>query len=415
MSNEQKERKMVNGPLEGIRILDCTIWQQGPVATTMLGDLGADVIKIEDPIRGDPGRGMQRLLSLDTTLPGGRNLYFEGQNRNKRGITLDMKSEAGRQVLYRLVGGSDVFVQNFRQGVADRLGIAYRDLVQHNSKLIYASASGLGPRGPEADRPVTDNTALARSGIMSTIGEAGMPPLRLSPGLGDQIGAIMLAYAVLAAIIARERFGIGQEVDVSLLGGISAIQTLTLMSVLVLGKEMPRVSRAKAANPLSNHYFCADGKGIAFGMLQGDRYWPAFCEALGREDLRDDARFRDARARAENAEQIVAILDKIFATKTCDEWLKLFDEAGDFICAPVNSIPDVCRDPQMLENDYIVDFDHPSMGRVKLPGIPFGLRATQGKVRRAAPQFGEHTEEVLIEVGGYTWDDIPKLREQGVI
>jgi len=406
---------MANGVLDGIRILDCTIWQQGPVATTMLGDLGADVIKIEDPIRGDPGRGMQRLLGLDTTLPGGRNLYFEGQNRNKRGITLDMKSEAGRQVLYRLVEKSDVFVQNFRRGVADRLGVGYHNLVQYNPRLIYASASGLGPKGPEADRPVTDNTALARSGMMSTIGEADLPPMRLSPGLADQMGAIILAYAILSAIIAKERFGIGQEVDVSLLGGVTAVQTLVLTSVLLLGKELPKVSRAKAANPLSNHYFCADGKGIAFGMLQGDRYWPAFCEALGREDLRDDPRFRDAKARAENAQEIVAILDKIFATKTSDEWLRHFDEAGDFICAPVNSISDVCSDPQMLENDYIIDFDHPSLGKVKLPGIPFSLSATPGTVRCAAPQFGEHTEEVLAEVGGYTWDEIAKLREQRVI
>lgn len=406
---------MASGALEGIRILDCTIWQQGPVATTMLGDLGADVIKIEDSVRGDPGRGMQRLLGQDTTLPGGRNLYFEGHNRNKRGITLDIKSEAGRQVLYRLVEKSDVFVQNFRRGVADRLGIAYRDLVRHNTKLIYASASGLGPKGPDADRPVTDNTALARSGIMTTMGEPDLPPLRPMGGLADQMGAIMLAYAILAAIVARERFGVGQEIDVSLLGGVSALQTLTLMSVLLLGKKLPRISRTKAANPLSNHYFCADGKGIAFGMLQGDRYWPAFCEALGREDLRDNPRFRDAKARAENAEEIVAILDKIFATKTCDEWLRLFAEAGDFICEPVNSISDICSDPQMLENDYIIDFDHPSMGKVKLPGIPFSLSVTPGSVRRAAPQFGEHTEEVLIEVGGYTWDEIARLREQRVI
>jgi crotonobetainyl-CoA:carnitine CoA-transferase CaiB-like acyl-CoA transferase len=293
--------------------------------------------------------------------------------------------------------------------------VGYHNLVQYNPKLIYASASGLGPKGPEADRPVTDNTALARSGMMSTMGEADLPPLRLSPGLADQMGAIILAYAILTAIIAKERFGIGQEVDVSLLGGVTAMQTLVLTSVLLLGKELPKVSRAKAANPLSNHYFCANGKGIAFGMLQGDRYWPAFCEALGREDLRDNPRFRDAKARAENAEEIVATLDKIFATKTSDEWLRHFDESGDFICAPVNSISDVCRDPQMLENDYIVDFDHPSLGKVKLPGIPFSLSATPGTVRRAAPQFGEHTEEVLTEVGGYTWDEIAKLREQGVI
>lgn len=406
---------MAKGVLEGIRIIDCTIWQQGPVATAMLGDLGADVIKIEDPVRGDPGRGMQRLLGQDTTLPGGRNLYFEGNNRNKRGITLDIKSEVGRQVLYRLVEKSDVFVQNFRRGVAERLRVAYHDLIQHNPKLIYASASGLGPKGPDADRPVTDNTAQARSGLMTVMGEPGFPPLRPMGGLADQIGAIMLAYAILAAILARERFGIGQEVDVSLLGGVTALQTLPLMSVLLLGKELPRISRAEAANPLSNHYFCADGKGIAFGMLQSDRYWPAFCRALGREDLRDDPRFRDAKARAENAKEIVAILDRIFATKTRDEWLKIFAETGDFICEPVNSISDVCNDCQMVENGYIVEFDHPTVGRIKIPGIPFSLSLTPGTMQRAAPQFGEHTEEVLIEVGGYTWEEINRFKEQGVI
>lgn len=205
--------------------------------------------------------------------------------------------------------------------MAERLGIAYRDLVNYNSKLIYASASGLGARGPDADRPVTDDTAQARSGLMGITGEPGLPPLRLMGGLADQIGAIMLAYAILAAIIARERFGAGQEVDASLLGGVTALQTLPLMAVLLLGKELPRISRAEAANPLSNHYFCADGKAIALGMLQSDRYWPASCQALGREDLRDDPRFADAKARAENAREIVAILDRIFATRPRDQWL----------------------------------------------------------------------------------------------
>ena len=197
------------GPLEGIRILDWTQWQQGPVATAMLADLGAEVIHIELPVAGDGGRGL-KLVGKPEQLQG-RTAYFECNNRGKRSITLDLAKEKGQKVLYRLVKNSDVFVHNFRQGMPERLGLDYETLCQYNPKLIYAAASGFGPKGPDAKEPAFDYIGLARSGIMTMMGEADMPPLLIQLGIADQMGAIMTAYGVLAAIIARERLGVGQQ------------------------------------------------------------------------------------------------------------------------------------------------------------------------------------------------------------
>ncbi len=197
-------------PLEGIRVIDWTIWQQGPVASVMLGDLGAEVIKIEERVGGDPGRGLLRMSGVD--LADRPNFYFEANNRNKKSVAIDVKKQAGREIVCRLVAQADVFIQNFRQGVAARLGLGAAALRQHNPRLIYASASGYGPEGPESTAPSFDYMAQARSGIMLAAGEPDMPPLAVAGGIADQMGAIMLAYGVLCALIARDRFGVAQDV-----------------------------------------------------------------------------------------------------------------------------------------------------------------------------------------------------------
>jgi len=345
----------------------------------------------------------------------GRNFYFETNNRNKKSLTLDLGKERGREVVYRLVEKCDVFVQNFRQGVAARQGLDYPTLSKYNPRLIYATASGYGPRGPHSQEPAMDYLGLARSGIMNAVGEPDMPPLGMVGGLADQMGAIVTAYGILAAVVARERFGVGQEVDVSHLGSMTALQALNVAAVCLLGRELPRQERATAFNPLWNHYRCRDGRWLALAHLQPDRHWPDFCRALGIEELERDPRFEDARRREENAGELVAILDKIFATRTCDEWMEYLKQRGDFICAPVNRVADLVDDPQILENEYITDFDHPVLGRIKVVGLPVRLSRTPGSVRLPAPDFGQHTEEVLLEVAGYTWEEIEKLKEEEVI
>jgi crotonobetainyl-CoA:carnitine CoA-transferase CaiB-like acyl-CoA transferase len=400
-------------PLEGIRVLDWTIWQQGPVCSVMLGDLGAEVIKIEEREGGDPGRGMLKLSGVD--LSDRPNFYFEANNRNKKSLTLDLKKPEAKEIVFKLAAKSDVFVQNYRHGVAARLGLDYAALRAHNPKLIYASATGYGPEGAEAADPSFDQLGLARSGIMMAVGEPDMPPLQIAGGIADQMGAIMLAYGVVTALLARERFGVGQQVDASHLGSMAFLQGLSLSARLMMGFAIPRMPRKYAANPLWNHYRCADDKWICLGMLQPDRYWADFVRTLGRPELATDERFATLAARAGNAGTAVEILDAIFATRPRSEWIPILRAGGDFIFTVVNSVNELPDDPQIQANRYVVDVEHPQFGTTQAVGVPVRLSETPGTVRTTAPEHGQHTEEILTELLGYSWDDVALLKERGVI
>jgi len=401
-------------PLEGIRVIDWTIWQQGPVATAMLADLGAEVIKIEEREAGDPGRGILKMAGVDLTdRP---NFYFEANNRNKKSITLDLKQPEAVEVVHALAEKSDVFVQNFRAGVADRLGLGYEALKERNPKIIYASASGYGPEGPDANEPSFDQLGLARSGIMFAAGEPDMPPIGVAGGIADQMGAIMLSYGVMAALVARERHGMGQKVDASHLGSMMMLQGLSVSSKLMMGFALGRQFRSRAGNPLWNHYRCQDDQWLALGMLQPDRYWADLCHAIGRPALATDERFANLAARGQNAEACVAELDAAFATRSREEWMKVLEgHSGDFIYTVVNAVDDLPTDPQALANDYVVDFEHPQHGTTKVLGLPVRLSETPGQIREPAPEFGQHTEEVLLDVLGYDWEKITDLRERKVL
>ncbi len=404
----------MGGPLDGIRIIDWTIWQQGPVATQMLADLGADVIKIEERERGDPGRGISAIAG-SATNKSGRNYYFEANNKHKKSIALNLKAPEGREIVHRLAARSDVFVQNFRKGVAQRLGLGYADLATRNPRIIYASASGYGPEGPDSGEPSFDYLGQARSGIMNAIGSGSTTPTYVYGGIADQMGAIMLAYGVLAALFARERTGIGQEVDASHLGSMMALQGLNVVARTIMGKEFPRNTREEAYNPLWNHYRCADNKWISLAMLQPDRYWKDFCEVVGRAELIADPRFADVKTRGKNAPALVAILDGVFATRPRDEWMRVLKGRGDFIYTIVNSVSDLPGDPQVRANNYVVDYDHPALGNLTLLGMPVKLSATPGEPRGHAPELGEHTESLLTEMLGYSWDDVARLRDANII
>ena len=401
-------------PLEGIKVLDWTQFQQGPAATQMLGDLGADVIKIEDRVRGDGGRGFTTIMGAATGVYG-RNYYFETLNRNKRSITLDLAKERGRQIAYRLVERSDVFVHNYRKSAAKRLGMDYDSLRQCNRRIIYAVASSFGPQGPEADATAFDIVGQARSGIMKPIEDPELIPTQSQPGIADQMGAIMLAYGIMVALLARERHGMGQEVDVSLLGSMMALQTVFISGALVQGIQFPRATRETIGNPLYNYYRCQDGKWICLGMVQSDRHWANFCRAVGREDLATDERCSDMFKRASISRELIAALDETFATRPRDEWLKLLRERGNFAIAPVNTYLDLADDPQVLANEYIVEYEHPAFGSTKTLGLPITLGETPGGIKLPAPKWGQHTEEVLMEMGGLSWEEIVLLKEEEVI
>ena len=400
-------------PLEGLRVLDWTIWQQGPVCSAMLADLGAEVIKLESRDGGDPGRGLVSIGGAG--LAKRPNFYFEANNRNKKSLTLDLKHPEAREIVYELAAVSDVFVQNFRKGVAARLGLDYASLRRRNARIIYANATGYGPEGPDSGEPSFDQLGLARSGLMLAAGEPGMPPLPIAGGIADQMGAVVMAYGVLGALVARERFGIGQEVDASHLGSMSFLQGLSLSCKLMAGFAFPRTFRSRAPNALWNHYRCADDKWLALGMLQSDRYWKDLCRTLGRPELGDDPRFVDFKKRTENAGDCVGLLDTIFATKPRADWMKILHDGGDFIFTIVNSVDDLPEDPQMRANGYIVDLDHPEFGKTPMVGIPVRLSETPGSVRTPAPELGQHTELILTELLGYDWDRVAGLREKGVV
>jgi crotonobetainyl-CoA:carnitine CoA-transferase CaiB-like acyl-CoA transferase len=406
---------VANKPLDGVRVIDWTIWQQGPVSTMMLADLGAEVIKLEERVGGDPGRGVLSIAGAMVGATSGPNFYFEANNRHKQSLTLDLKKPEALEIVYKLVEKSDVFVQNFRKGVADRLGLGYEKFKQRNPKIIYASATGYGPYGPDSAEPSFDYMGLARSGIMTVAGEPDMPPLNITGGIADQMGAIMLSYGILAALIARDKYGIGQQVDSSHLGSMTALQGLNVSCKAILGKEFKRMPRAAAPSPLWNHYQCGDGKWICLAMAQQDRYWKDFCKVLGVAAIATDARFDTMAKRAENASQLIPILDKAFASQSRDYWMDALKKGGDFIYTVVNSIDDLMRDEQMLTNDYIVDYDHPRIGKTKLVGFPLRLSETPADPRGAAPEFGEHTEMILTELLGYSWDDVSRFRESEII
>ncbi len=401
-------------PLEGFLVLDWTIWQQGPVCSAMLGDMGADVIKIEQRGTGDPGRWL--LAAAGQEIGDRPNWYFEANNRNKKSITLDLKKPEGIEIVHALAEKADVFVQNFRKGVAARNQIGYENLREINPRIIYASATGYGPNGPDSAEPSFDHLGLARSGIMNAAGEPDMPPLGISGGIADQMGAIMMAYGVMTAVVARERHGIGQEVNASHLGSMTFLQGLSLSMKLMAGVAMPRTFRARSFNPLWNHYECGDGQWLALAMLQSDRYWPDVARLIDRPELATDPQYATAAARAQVAEACVALLDEAFAKKPRDEWIKLLrEDKSDLIYTIVNSVDDLPTDPQVIANDYVVEFDHPQHGPTKMVGIPVGLSETPGSIRSAAPEMGQHTEEVLMDVLGWDWDRISELRDKEVI
>ncbi len=401
----------MNGPLEGVRVVEMSMFQQGPVAGMRLGDLGADVIKIETKY-GDPARAFMRIIGAMTGLKG-RNYYFEHCNRNKRGIVLDIKAERGMEVFLKLIDQADVFLNNLSIDAPIKMGIGPDELMKRNPRLIYAHASGWGRKGPDAHDYSFDYTGIGRSGLMMSCGERDAPPTQILPGIGDEVGALMSAWGITAALYAREKTGRGQVVDTSLMGSVIASLGLIMAAPAVLGQEFPREVRAEAGNPIYNHYRCQDDKWIAIAHLQPERYWPKVCRALGLEELETDPRFSEFEARSAHAKELIAIFDEHFATRPRHEWLSILQTEG-CIATPIQTPTEVSNDPQAIANDYFVYTDHKVHGKTKMVGFPWDFSDTPASCRRDAPDFGQHTDEVLRELG-YSEEDISHMRTEGVI
>jgi crotonobetainyl-CoA:carnitine CoA-transferase CaiB-like acyl-CoA transferase len=404
------------GPLSGIRVIECGGYLSAPSACYLLGDLGAEIIKIEDRVKGDPVRGMESTFGRGMIMPDGTNILFETANRNKKSMTLDLKKAKGKELLHRLLAVSDVFCTNYSLPAIENLDIGYETLKKYNPKLVYGLATGYGSNGPDSHKRAYDAIAQARSGIMTVIGDPDGPPQQIAGVLFDQVTGTIMASGIMAALLARDRQGIGQKVEVSLLGSGIHMQAYNVNVTLLRGRSMPRSSRKTLKNPLANHYECADGKWLLLCEAQSDRFWHAFCDAMGIEQYEKDPKFINAKARRDNYLEFTDILDKTFKTRDRAEWLKILEAKGEGMAfSPINELSEVASDPQVPVNNYVIDIDHPTMGKVKMTGFPMGFSETPAKVRLNAPNFGQHTEEILMQVLGYGWEEIEKLKEEEVI
>ncbi len=397
----------MGGPLEGVRVLDLSQWQQGPYATVLLSDMGADVIKVERPHYGDAGRHALGGFDADRPAPD-----FFAHNRGKRGVTIQLSHPQGRALILRMAQGADVVVSNFRPGVMEKWGLAYEDFRACNPGIIYAYASGLGREGPEVQRPMFDIVAQALGGIMSLNGEEGTPPTPVGTFMGDQVGATMLAIGILGALVARGRTGRGQAVDVSLLGSQVALQSFEITHYLFTGNLPRRAGRGHPhAGILWNTFPAADGY-FAMAGVREDR-WPAFCALIGREDLATDTRFDTPEHRDQHRGALLAELDGVFRTQDAQHWTQVLKEI-DIACGPVQDYAQVAEDPQVLANDYITEMEHPRMGHIRLVNTPILFSETPARPQGPEPILGQHTEEVLLELG-LDWPEIIELRDQGAI
>jgi len=372
-------------PLAGVTVLDFTQIELGPCATQVLGDFGADVIKIERPGAGDLARVHMR-------HPSGESAIFWSLNRNKRSVAIDMRAPLGREVILRLARKADVLVHNFRPGVMERLGFGAAELRVINPRLIYAFGSGYGPTGPYRDKGGQDVLAQAMSGIASRRAEPDAPPEPSATPIADFTAGMLLVQAILLALLARARTGHGQVVHVSLLDGMLAMQLQEAAVWLNLGERLNW-----GAFPLSGTFATRDGHIVMVGAFKQNPL-QEICRGLGIEDLSADPRYATHDAQVAHRDELQARWRQEYAERTTKQAVDAL-EAVDILCAPVNSIETALADPQVASNEMIVEMHHPVVGAIKAVGIPVKLEGTPGSVRRAPPCLGEHTREVLAELG----------------
>jgi formyl-CoA transferase len=387
-------------PLAGLRVLDLTQVMAGPFCCQVLADLGADVVKVEPPERGDQSR-----RSMGFSMKGEDTAAFLAVNRNKRSAALNLKDSAHRDALHRLAGGADVLVENFRPGVTARLGIDYDTLSQINPGLVYASISGFGQTGPYAMRPGFDLIAQGVSGVMSVTGEPGGEPVKCGIPVSDLAAGLFCAIGILAALRARERTGSGQHLDTSLFEGALALSIWETAELWATGRVPEPLGSAHRLTAPYQALRTRDGHITVGG--NNERLWERLCEAVGRQDLTEDPRFRDNDARMEHRDELAGELESALVERDTGDWVEALLEAG-VPCGPIHDYSQVVEDPHTLAREMVVEVEHPVEGAMRTLGMPLKLSDTPGEIRRPAPLLGEHTEEVLHEAG-FAPDEIAAL------
>jgi crotonobetainyl-CoA:carnitine CoA-transferase CaiB-like acyl-CoA transferase len=389
-------------PLDGILVLDLSRILAGPYCSMLLSDFGADIIKIENPDKGDDTR------AYGPPFVDGESVYFMSINRGKKSLTLNLKSPEGREILTKLIQRSDVLLENFRRDFLQRLGFGYAEVAKLNPKIIYASVTGYGHTGPWADRPGYDLAVQGQSGIMSLTGDPNGPPYKTGTSLADITAGVYATLGILLALHARARTGRGQKVDVSLLDG--QVSFLTYQAGIYFGTGKTPTRKGNQ-HPTIVPYETFKARDRYFNLAVGnDRLWQQFCDLLGRQDLKTHDQFATNPKRVENHDELFPVLQDIFSVRNADHWLALFEKAG-IPCGPIYTVGEVLNHPQVQAREMVVERPHPKLGKVKMTGVPIKLSDTPGEAGAAPPLHGQHTEEILRELGYNAAD----LKKRGIV
>lgn len=394
----------MNKPLNGIKVLDLTRVLAGPYASMILGDLGAEIIKIENPSGGDDARGFGPFVN-------GESIYFISINRNKKSLTLNLKTDEGKEIFLQMVKDADIVLENYRPGTMEKLGLGYEELERINPKIIYAASSGFGHTGPYSEKAAYDLIVQGMGGIMSLTGSPGGAPTRVGASIGDITAGLYTAIGILSALHNRRETGKGQKVDVAMLDCQVAILENAIAryaasgtSPAATGNRHPSITPFAALEASNGYIVVAAGN---------DKLWAKLCAVLGIEDLIEDPRFRTNEDRTSNWGELENILQAIMQTRSVEDWSYLLEEEG-IPSGPINDIQGVVENPQIVSREMIIHQEHPIAGTVMIPGVPIKLSKTPGSVETSAPLLGEHSATILSQMG-YALSDIQSLKEKGVI
>jgi crotonobetainyl-CoA:carnitine CoA-transferase CaiB-like acyl-CoA transferase len=394
-----------DAPLAGVRVLDLTRVLAGPFCAMMLGDMGAEVIKVEEPGRGDDTRSWP-------PTAGGESTYFMSVNRNKQSLTLNLKSPDGVAILRRLAVRSDVLLENFRPGTMERLGLGYRDLARRNRRLVYCAISGFGESGPEAARPGYDLIIQGEGGLMDLTGFPDGPPVKVGTSIADLVAGMMAAHGVVLALLTRSRTRRGQKVEVAMLDVVAALLTYQAGSYFATGQPPTRRGNAHPSIVPYEVFRAADAY-ITIGAAN-DSLWERCCAVLGRPELARDPRFDTVARRVQHRDVLVPLLNDLLGARPAAEWLGRLDTAG-VPAGRIKTVAEVCQSEHLRAREMIVGLPHPTAGSVTVMGVPVRLHATPGRVRTPPPLLGEHSDRILRRVLGLRRAEIDRLRKGGVI
>jgi CoA:oxalate CoA-transferase len=395
----------LNQALEGVKVLDLTRVLAGPYCTMILADMGAEVIKVEEPNKGDDSRHFGPYIH-------GESAYFMSINRNKKSMTLNLKHEKARAELLKLIVQVDVITENFKPGTMEKLGLGYDVLKEINPRLIYAATSGFGHTGPYSKRPAYDGVVQAMGGIMSITGQKGGKPTRVGPSVGDIVAGMFTAIGILGALRYRDQHGVGQKVDVAMLDCQVAVLENAISRYFINGvSPQPEGNRHASIVPFEP-FDTLDGEiMIAVG---NDNIWKKFCRLIEKSELTEHVQFATNPLRSKHYEVLRPLIAEVIIKKTTSKWQLIFDEGG-IPNGPINNIEGVVSDPQVIHREMIVEMVHPVAERVKVPGVPIKMSVSQGKVNKAAPLLGENTETILRDMNGLTESEIELLKRLGAI